>query len=58
MALRDTRSEISESLGMYWVLTKIPAPTIAIWGAFAISSVPATAEIEPALPKMGLSLSF
>lgn len=36
MALRETRLEISASLGMYWVFTNVPAPRMAIWGASAI----------------------
>lgn len=36
MALRMKRSEISANLGMYEFLTKIPAPSMAIWGSWAI----------------------
>lgn len=36
MALRMKRSEISANLGMYEFLTKIPAPSMAIWGRAAI----------------------
>ena len=40
MALRWKRWEISASLGMYTVFTKIPAPRIAIWGTFvAITTI-------------------
>ena len=46
MNLRETRSDISASLGMYCVLTKIPAPRIAIRGAILCNCICAVRTIQ------------